>query len=72
MNAKGYGSIPRELCDWITFLTKILPLRSQVTFVELLMGAMLTQTGFVTEAYLMLGMQKHRTNYYKHRRCCSV
>ncbi len=65
MNAKGYTSIPRELCYWITFLTRILPLRSQATFVELLIGAMLTQTGFVTDAYLMLNMQRAWGTYYK-------
>ena len=65
MNAKGYGCIPRELCYWITFLTRILPLRSQGTFVELLIGAMLPQTGFVTDAYLMLDMQRVWGTYYK-------
>ena len=65
MNAKGYDGIPRELCYWITFLTKALPLRSVGTFIELLIGAMLTPAGFVTEAYLFLAMEKHWTSYYK-------
>ena len=65
MNAKGYSPIPRELCYWITFLTKALPLRSVGTFIELLIGAMLTPAGFVTEAYLFLDMQRHWTSYYK-------
>lgn len=65
MNAKGYDSIPRELCHWITFLCKALPPRSIGTFVELLIGAMLTPTGFVTDAYLMLDMRNHWTSYYK-------
>ena len=65
MNAKGCSRIPRELCYWITFLTKVLPLRSVGTFIELLIGAMLTPQGFVTEAYLLLDMRNHWTSYYK-------
>lgn len=65
MNATGYSTIPRELCHWITFLCKALPLRSTGTFIELLIGAMLTPTGFVTDAYLMLTMRNHWTSYYK-------
>jgi len=65
MNVKGYSRIPNELFYWITFLTKVLPLRSVGTFLELLIGAMLTPTGFVTEAYLMLDMRNHWTSYYK-------
>lgn len=65
MNAKGNGSIPCELCYWITFLTRILPRRSQSTFVELLIGAMLSPAGFVTDAYLVVNMVNHWTSYYK-------
>lgn len=65
MNAKGYGSIPRELCYWITFLSKALPPRSIGTFIELLIGAMLSTTGFVTDAYLMVNMRNHWNSYYK-------
>lgn len=65
MNATGYGNIPRELFYWITFLCKALPLRSTGTFIELLIGSMLTPTGFVTDAYLMLDMRNHWTSYYK-------
>ena len=65
MNAQGSCHIPDELCDWITFLSKSLPTRSIGTFIELLFGAMLTPTGFVTDAYLVLNMQNHWTSYYK-------
>ena len=65
MNTKGYGDIPRELCYWITFLSRTLPPRSMATFIELLVGAMLTTTGFVTDAYLMVQMQNHWSSYYK-------
>lgn len=65
MNARGYGSIPSELCYWITFLCKALPPRSIATFIELLIGAMLTPTGFVTDAYLMVNMRNHWSSYYK-------
>ena len=65
MNANGYDSIPHELFYWITFLTRALPSRSAGTFIELLIGAMLTPTGFVTDAWLMLDMRNHWTSYYK-------
>lgn len=65
MNARGYGSIPSELSYWITFLAKGLPPRSVGTFIELLIGAMLTPSGFVTDAYLMVNMRNHWTSYYK-------
>ena len=65
MDAKGYSRIPRELCYWITFLTKALPLRSVGTFIELLIGTMLSPAGFVTEAYLVVTMRNHWTSYYK-------
>lgn len=65
MNAKGCCNIPHELFDWITFLAQCLPLRSVRTFIELLLGAMLTPSGFVTEAYLIVDMQNHWTSYYK-------
>ncbi|MBK8972827.1 MAG: transposase [Hahellaceae bacterium] len=65
MITRGYRTIPRELFYWITFLSQALPLRSVGTFVELLVGAMLTPTGFVTDAYLMIDMRNHWTSYYK-------
>jgi len=65
MNARGYDSIPSELCYWITFLCKALPPRSIGTFIELLIGAMLTPTGFVTDAWLMVNMRNHWSSYYK-------
>lgn len=65
MNAKGCSRIPRELCYWITFLCEALPPRSIGTFIELLIGAMLSPTGFVTDAYLMINMRNHWTSYYK-------
>ena len=48
MHTKGYSNIPGELFYYITFLTRALPLRSAKTFIELLMGSLLTQSGFVT------------------------
>ena len=65
MHVQGYSRIPRELCDWITFLVKKLPLRSVATFIELLIGSMLTPSGFVTDAYFILIMRNHWTSYYK-------
>ncbi|WP_321532186.1 hypothetical protein [uncultured Desulfuromonas sp.] len=54
MDTKGYGNIPESLYDAITFLAQALPKRSVPTFLELLFGAMLTQNGFVTEAWLAI------------------
>ena len=65
MHAKGYATIPVVLCDWITFLGRALPPRSVRTFIELLIGAMLCPSGFVTETYLILDMSRHWTSYYK-------
>lgn len=65
MNAIGCDRIPRELYYWITFLTDCLPIRSVGTFIELLIGAMLSSSGFITDAYLAVGMTRHWTNYYK-------
>jgi hypothetical protein len=49
----------------IKFLTQSILARSIRTFIELLLGAMLTPAGFVTEAYLMLDMRNHWNSYYK-------
>ncbi len=65
MHTKGYSRIPRELFNWITFLTKVLPPRSVGTFIELLIGSLLSTTGFVTDTYRVLGMSRHWTSYYK-------
>ena len=65
MNTSGYSRIPSELFYWITFLSKALPPRSVGTFIELLIGAMLTSTGFVTDAFMMMDMSRHWSSYYK-------
>src|SRR5512144_5397 len=53
------------LCHWITFLAHALPLRSVPTFIELVVGALLSQQGWVTAAYLAIAAQRHWTSYYK-------
>lgn len=53
------------LCHWITFLAHALPLRSVPTFIELVVGALLSQRGWVTAAYLAIAAQRHWTSYYK-------
>ena len=69
MDIKGYRHIPRTLFDTITFLAQALPKRSVPTFLELLFGAMLTQTGFVTDAVLAVDSLRHWTSYYKWLQC---
>jgi hypothetical protein len=65
MKAKESTAILAEICDWITILAQSLPPRAIRTFLELLIGAMVTSSGFVTQAWLALDMQKHWTSYYK-------
>lgn len=65
LDNKGYCHIPRILFDFITFLSSALPLRSVPTFIELVVGAMITQAGFVTEAWLAINPMRHWTSYYK-------
>jgi hypothetical protein len=65
MDTKGYGNIPQSLYNAITFLAQALPKRSVPTFLELLFGAMLTQNGFVTEAWLAIKPRRHWTSYFK-------
>jgi len=65
MDIKGYHNIPQSLYDAITFLAQALPKRSVPTFLELLFGAMLTQNGFVTEAWLAITPRRHWTSYFK-------
>ena len=57
--------IPDQLVHWINAIIKALPLRSIPTFLELLLGAMMTKTGFITDVQLMVNAQKHWTTYYK-------
>ncbi len=65
MDNKGYGNIPSTLFECITFLVRVLPIRSVPTFIELLIGAMLTQAGFVTEAWLAINPVRSWNAYYK-------
>lgn len=65
MDIKGYCNIPQSLYDAITFLAQALPKRSVPTFLELLFGAMLTQNGFVTDAWLAIKPRRHWTSYFK-------
>lgn len=65
MRNKGCSTIPRTLLEHITYLTRALPLRSVPTFIELLIGAMITQSGFVTQAWLAINPLRTWTSYYK-------
>src|SRR5512144_1419845 len=53
------------LCHWIPFLAHALALRSVPTFIELVVGVLLSQRGWVTAAYLAITAQRHWTSYYK-------
>ncbi|MGB5232581.1 MAG: transposase [Desulfoprunum sp.] len=65
MGDKEYATIPRTLLESITFLARALPIRSVPTFIELLVGAMITPAGFVTEAWLAIKPLRSWTAYYK-------
>jgi len=65
MNTKGYGNIPSELYYYITFLARALPPRSIKTFIELLIGSLLTQSGFVTSSWWILDMKNQWFSYHK-------
>jgi hypothetical protein len=65
MDNQGYRTIPKALFQSITFLAQVLPKRSIPTWLELLFGAMLTQTGFMTDAWLAIRPRRHWTSYYK-------
>ena len=64
MDTSGCGNIPGTLPSCITFLVKALPLRSVPKFIELAVGAMLTEAGFFTQAYLTLSMKQNWSGYY--------
>ncbi|MBM9518737.1 hypothetical protein JWG39_02750 [Desulforhopalus vacuolatus] len=65
MENRRCSTIPRILFDIITFLCEVLPIRSVPTFIELLIGAMITQSGFVTQAWLAINPLRTGTSYYK-------
>lgn len=65
MRNKGCTTIPGILFENITFLSKVLPARSVPTFIELLIGAMITQSGFGTQALLAINPLRTWTSYYK-------
>ena len=53
------------LCHWIPFLAPALPLRSVPTFLELGVGALRSQRGWVTTAYLAIAAPRHWPRYYQ-------
>ena len=65
MDHQGYCNIPSALFHWITFLAKSLPLRSVPTFIELLIGAMISKSGFVVQTGLAIDLERHWTAYFK-------
>lgn len=50
---------------WINFVIAPMPKRAVSTYVELLIGTVLSGTGHVTDALLEVGHHKHFTTYYK-------
>jgi hypothetical protein len=65
MDTSNVINIASTLCYWTTFLSQSLPVRSIGTWFELLVGCMLSERGFVTEAMLSIQTQRHWSSYYK-------
>jgi len=65
MENKGSRNIPTKLFDRISFLVQVLPVLSVPSFIELLIGAMITQSGFVTDAWLAINPKRTWSAYYK-------
>jgi hypothetical protein len=57
--------LPTHLCAWLTILAQAVPNRSALTFLELLVGAMITDRGFVTEALLAIAPRRKWPTYFK-------
>ena len=58
-------AIPTPLCAWLTLLAQAVPNRSALTFLELLLGALITDRGFVTEALLAITPRRKWPTYFK-------
>ncbi len=65
MENKGWANIPRILFENITCLCRVLPIRSVPTCIELMIGAMISLSGFVTEAWLPINPLRSWASYYK-------
>jgi hypothetical protein len=58
-----------SLCDhllvlWLNFIIQAVPARLAATFTELLIGAVLSQSGHITDALYNIGHRKRHTTYY--------
>jgi hypothetical protein len=58
-----------SLCDvllvlWLNFIIQAVPVRLASTFAELLVGAVLSHSGHITDALYHVGHRKHHTTYY--------
>lgn len=58
-----------SLCDvllvlWLNFIIQAVPVRLASTFAELLIGAVLSHSGHITDALYHVGHRKHHTTYY--------
>jgi hypothetical protein len=65
MKSPGDGGLLTTLCHWITFLAQALPARSVPTFLELLIGSLLSPSGHVTDVWLSIQARGHWSTLYK-------
>ena len=60
------GFLPQVLIVlWLNFILDTVPVRVVATFAELLIGAMISGSGHITDALLAVGHQKHFSTYYR-------
>lgn len=65
MKSSGDGRLLTTLCHWITFLADALPPRSVPTFLELLIGSLLSPSGHITDVWLSVQARGHWSTPYK-------
>lgn len=58
------SSLQALLVLWLNFVLLAVPVRVVCTYAELLIGAIISGSGHVTEALLAVGHQKHFSTYY--------
>ena len=49
---------------WFHFMVQVIPLRLASTYIELLIGILMSSGGHVTDALLAVGHRKQFTTYY--------
>ena len=59
-----YTTLASLLVLWLNFMVQVIPVRLASTYMELLMGVVMSSGGHVTDALLAVGFQKQFSTYY--------